>query len=290
MHYLLAITWWKNSRAEPNNFMAAFVSRFVLKHSRKIGCILRAPGLRTVTRYVSHRVLPPDDLLWVQVRGGPGKGLWLKLRPRTGGDVYNGRTEPILQQVLLRHLHKGMVFYDLGANLGLFSLIAARLVGNDGRVFAFEADNEVAGRLQNHIDKNGFTNVRLVQRAVWSSSGSVAFRHADPLNSPDLGCGTVVQTTAEPNTTSVASISLDDFVKAEAKPHLIKCDVEGAETQVFEGATKLLTEHRPSIICEVHSTDNRIRLDALLRGLRYRLEWLTETHFLAVPIETPVSS
>ena len=70
-----------------------------------------------------------EDLTWVQVQRGIGEGLWFRLNPRTGRDVVEGGGEPEVQDVLRTHLRAGMTFYDVGANIGFFSLAAARLVG-----------------------------------------------------------------------------------------------------------------------------------------------------------------
>ncbi|PYT56961.1 MAG: hypothetical protein DMG35_21155, partial [Acidobacteria bacterium] len=52
-----------------------------------------------------------------------------------------------------RYLLPGMTFYDIGANIGFFSLLAARIIGAQGRVVAFEADPEVAQRLRDHVER-----------------------------------------------------------------------------------------------------------------------------------------
>ena len=67
-----------------------------------------------------------------------------------------------MQTIVAERLRPGMVFYDLGANIGLFTLLAARLVGGTGKVFSFEPDSENATRLRRNIERNGFTNVTVV--------------------------------------------------------------------------------------------------------------------------------
>jgi protein-L-isoaspartate O-methyltransferase len=82
--------------------------------------------------------------------------LSLHLNPRTGKTYLDGVGEPEVQAALQKYLHPGMVFYDIGANIGFFSLLAARLVGKEGRVAAFEADPEIARRLREHAARNEF--------------------------------------------------------------------------------------------------------------------------------------
>jgi FkbM family methyltransferase len=196
---------------------------------------------------------------------------------------WEGACEPAAQEVLSKHLGPGMVFYDLGANLGFFTLLAARMVGPKGKVVAFEADPEVARRAIENVEKNGAENVRIIQRAVWSSTGTVPFCRAEISESPERGTGKVVPPTATGSETiSVPCIALDDFVRNERPPDMIKCDVEGAEGEAFEGGRQMLYDHRPLVLCELHSERNRTWLTKLFGSLDYSLRWITTRHFLAI--------
>ena len=167
---------------------------------RGLFCDLRSPlaGLRRVPvlglrlSWVGGKLVPRESLTWVQVRHGIGQGLWLRLYPRTGQITFEGGSELEVQQALQEHLRPGMTFYDVGANIGFFTLVAARVVGNGGRVVAFEADPEIAERLRDHVAGNKFDWVVVKEKAVWSSSGPLQFARADRLRSPDRGLGHVV--------------------------------------------------------------------------------------------------
>ena len=87
------------------------------------------PVLGNLAHRLSYRILPADEKVWARVERGSGEGLWLELNPRTGQLYLHGDVEPAIQKVLAERLKPGMVFYDLGANIGFFSLLAARLVG-----------------------------------------------------------------------------------------------------------------------------------------------------------------
>jgi FkbM family methyltransferase len=185
---------------------------------------------------------------------------------------------------MVEHVRPGMIFYDLGANAGFFSLLAARMVGTTGKVFSFEADPEVAQRLRGNVDRNGFKNVRVIQKAAWSLTGSVIFSRSNESRSPERGWGKVVSSPARTqNTVAVPCTSLDDFARTEPPPDFIKCDVEGAECEVFKGARKMLAKHTPLVACEVHSDQNRAQLTQLFHALHYSLTWFTPAHFLASP-------
>ena len=130
-------------------------------------------------RWASAKLIPRDSLIWVKVQHGPARGIWLRLNPRTGRDYYLGDVEPEVQSVLQKYLRPGMVFYDIGANIGFFSLLAARVMGSQGRIVAFEADPEIAARLREHVARNQGALISVEEKAVWSSSDSVSFVRAD---------------------------------------------------------------------------------------------------------------
>jgi len=162
------------------------------------------------------------------------------------------------------------------------SLLAARLVGSLGRVVAFEADPEVAGRLREHVERNEFGWIAVEQQAVWSEPRTVFFARTDPATSPDRGLGHVVaEDTGE--TISVSAVSLDEYTSSHAAPDFLKCDVEGAEVEVFRGARRLLTEKRPGIICEMHSEENQRALLEEFARLGYSCKPCGTNHVLAIP-------
>jgi FkbM family methyltransferase len=233
-------------------------------------------------RWASGRLLPRDSLVWVQVQRGPAQGLWLYLNPRTGRNYFEGGGEPEVQAALQRYLRPGMTFYDIGANIGFFSLLAARIVGEGGRVIAVEADPEIAARLRGHINRNNLGVISVEEKAVWSEPGTVFFARTDPTMSPDRGLGHVVPDGAT-DTIQVSAVSLDEYVRTAPGPDFLKCDVEGAEVEVFRGAQRLLTEKRPIILCEMHSAENHRVLLGEFASFGYACESIDEQHVLALP-------
>jgi FkbM family methyltransferase len=238
------------------------------------------PGLR----WASAKLIPRDALTWVQVQRGPAWGIWLHLNPRTGVDYFNGDIEPEVQAALGKYLRAGMTVYDIGANIGFFSLLAARLVGAAGRVTAFEADPEIAARLRENVERNKGAPISVEEKAVWSSSSPVFFARADAEVSPDRGLGHVIDNDAERSavgTIRVEAVSIDEYVGKAEGPDFIKCDVEGAEVEVFRGAAKLLNEKLPIILCEMHGDKNRQTLLKVFEKLGYRCEPCGNNHVLA---------
>ena len=207
---------------------------------------------------VSHRVLPLDEKVWARVEAGPAQGLWLELNPRTGQNYLRGDAEQTVQKILAERLRPGMVFYDLGANIGLFTLLAARLVGDSGKVFSFEPDPEIAARLRRNIQRNGFTNVTVVETGIWSATTKLNFLKSGA-DSPDHGIGKFLATENGAGGTLTQCVSLDDFTQdaSVTPPDALKCDVEGAEVEALRGGAKLFQSRHPWIVCEMHSDANR---------------------------------
>jgi FkbM family methyltransferase len=227
----------------------------------------------------------------MQPRMGLAQGLWLNVDPRYENDYVRGIYEPTLQTLLTHHLHLGGVLYDVGAHIGFFSLLAARLVGEFGSVYAFEADPENVRRIEQHISRAGFTQTQVVPMAAWAHSGSLHFQRASEFSSRNRG--SVVGTDGAVNTgeiIEVKAIALDEFSANHRPPTLIKIDVEGGEREVLLGAEHVLNGDRPVLICEVHNHGACDFIGPYLAKMRYSLEWFGREarfpcHVLAIPSE-----
>jgi FkbM family methyltransferase len=266
------------------NFSEGRLGRAFLRFSAPFTKLRRFPVIGPGLRWASARLIPRDALTWVQVQRGAAQGIWLHLNPRTGRDYFNDDVEPEVQAVLRVYLRSGMTVYDIGANIGFFSLLAARLVGGIGPVTAFEADPEIAARLRENVSRNQGAPISVEEKAVWSSSNQLLFARANAEASPDRGLGHVIDNDSEesaPGTIRVEGVSVDEYVRKSAAPDFIKCDVEGAEVEVFRGAEKLLKERRPLILCEMHGEENRQTLLKLFADLGYRGEPCGKNHILA---------
>ena len=149
------------------------------------------------------------------------------------------RYEPGTTQLVERLLERGMVFVDVGAHVGYYTLLAANRVGPMGKVYAFEPESANFSILEENIGLNGYQNIVPVKSAVSSRSGSSTLyltaldngRHSTYHHDlPEIGSEVVIETT------------LDAFFEAEGWPRvdLVKMDVEGAEADVLRGMEGLL--------------------------------------------------
>lgn len=253
------------------------------------GSVRDLPLLGEMARGVVARLVPRGCRVWMQPRAGLAQGIWLNVDPRFEGSYVEGLYEPILQQVLAEHLREGGTFYDVGAHIGFFSLIAARLVGQRGAVFAFEADPQNAARIEQHAARGGFAHLQVQPQAVWSESAILHFQRASGASSRNTG--SVVKTSAGQGATEiieVKAVTLDEFTRGQRPPTLIKVDVEGGEADVLRGADRLFSTAQPSLICEIHHQQASDFAEAFLVQKGYALHWIdreadARRHLLAEP-------
>jgi FkbM family methyltransferase len=255
-----------------------WIGNFALHSFLPVRFLRRIPIIGRLIHRLSYALLPKGERIWMRIKRGPAEGLWVEVNPRTGREYVYGLTEDAVQIAVSKSLSPGMIVYDIGANIGLFSMLAARLVGASGKVFSFEPDPENAARLRRNIEKNRFDNVSVRNVGVWSSSGSFNFIPADS-GSPDHGTGRFNPISQSGVLTSCTS--LDDFAKVAPPPDLIKCDVEGAEVEVLRGATGVFQSGRPILICEIHSPENDHAARELLDRLGYVCTNVDSQHILA---------
>jgi len=152
---------------------------------------------------------------------------------------------------LISNLNLGDVVYDIGANIGIYTVILAKAVGNNGKVVAFEPEKESADRLQDNVKINNLNNVQIVRKALGdnNSQGKLYIGKT-------TGNFSLVKTYEEGiNYQTVEIIKGDEFVKAQNLPipKLVKIDIEGYEYSALSGLRETLIHPDCKIICcEVH--------------------------------------
>jgi FkbM family methyltransferase len=239
-------------------------------------------GIPVIGRLVQKLVrtaLPPGARLWIRIPEGLGAGLWMYADPRFDLGYVNGDYEPWIQNLLKSELRVGDCYYEVGAHTGFFVLIASRFVGTEGKIVAFEPDPDNLANLRANVAKNGIDQVVVVEAAVWSSPGEVTFERA--LGESNRTQGRIL---SEPNPRleriPVKTVQLDELVFGQGypAPRLIKMDVEGAEWGALQGASRLLSEIKPRLLCEVHDPGQMDLIQNYLRGFGYEAERWNPVH------------
>ncbi|WP_109156055.1 MULTISPECIES: FkbM family methyltransferase [unclassified Azospirillum] len=205
---------------------------------------------KKIARFVIKAANRGGVSITVQVRSGVGQGLRIQLLNATR-DHLNGTCEPPVQQCLADCLKSGDVFLDIGANIGFFSIIAARLVGIRGRVVAVEPVLANVSCIQENARVNGLGNVTVLPVAAGACNGTgtlhlTAHSGGATLSSDDLPPDVT-------DKTEVPVLSIDGLIDSGriAVPAMVKIDVEGTELAVLDGMRRTLDSHHPMIVFEV---------------------------------------
>ena len=214
---------------------------------RKLAILLFRKGMaffsgRGLTRFgpvMSMRLLA---LRFYQTRLTPGVAMvqghkmYLDSRDSLLLSVF-GVHEPTETQLVTDTVRPGDTVLDIGANIGYYTLILAKCVGEQGRVYAFEPDPSNFALLKKNVEANGYSNVVLEQKAVSDRSGSIRLYlsqdHKADHRTYDSGDGREYL--------DVESVRLDEYFKDyQGLIGFVKMDVQGAEAGVIEGARSLL--------------------------------------------------
>lgn len=137
----------------------------------------------------------------------------------------------------LKNIKEGDIVVDIGANIGFFTLLFSKLVGNSGKVYSFEPELTNFHLLKKNIEINNCKNVKLINKAVSNKTGKLL------LNLSEKGCGMhyLTDIQKEKNTIQVDVITLDDFFKnLKNEVDFIKIDAEGSELNAIKGMNMIL--------------------------------------------------
>jgi len=203
---------------------------------------------------------------------------------------YHGWYEGGTTRLFERLLKPGMRFVDVGANIGWFSLLAAKLVGNSGAVYAFEPEVTCARFLRKSAQENGFANLQIEQLCVSNSVGSITLYVAVASHG---GNSTIRRSESQSYQFSRPQdcTSLDAyFEKSQKSISLLKIDVEGAEPEVLEGAQRLVVSELVERIIMEWNPDSWIEKRDLLNSLfqKYRVYVVANT--VPFPLLRPISN
>jgi FkbM family methyltransferase len=193
------------------------------------------------------------------ITGSSNHGCWL------------GSYEYAKQKAFSAAVKRGYSVYDLGANVGFYSLLASVLVGSEGGVFSFEPVPRNLRFLRRHLELNGVKNCSVWDVAVGRFEGTASF---DMGLDPSTGHLSVESL----GTFSVHTVALDSLVASKKlpPPNLIKCDIEGGEYDALSGAASTLAKYGPTIFLATHGPEVHEQCCRFLADLHYRLTPLDE--------------
>jgi FkbM family methyltransferase len=178
-------------------------------------------------------------------------------------------------------LQPGDTFIDAGANIGVYTVLAARLVGTNGKVIAVEMMPNTADQLAHNLALNSITNVTVCRAALSNMSGQIVTAVVTP---GKYGQASIAKGSADDAAVrlEVRTTTLDELTSDLSSVRLIKMDLEGAEAVGLQGAAKLL-QKSDFLIYESwgksHSDSNPV--DSCLRQAEYVLNRIDGNNWLA---------
>ncbi|MFW9801863.1 MAG: FkbM family methyltransferase [Candidatus Thorarchaeota archaeon] len=149
---------------------------------------------------------------------------------------YNGIHEPETTAYLRANVTPGCIAVDIGANVGYFTLLFARLVGASGKVFAFEPDERMFPFLEENVRLNGYENVNLDSRAISDHNGQQRFFLNSHLSRSGLTPSRNIKRITEVETVRLDNLNLE-------RVDWVKIDVEGSELSVLKGMKRTISEN-----------------------------------------------
>jgi FkbM family methyltransferase len=233
------------------------------------GLTVRHPGRSfcgRVARGIAWTTVQPGSAICAQVPGGASVEF--------GADTLIGcffwtmgtfeRSELL---AALRLAVPGTYAFDVGANVGLFTVVMSRAVGPTGRVVAVEPVADTVGELRENLKRNECTNVDVVEGAAAAVTGEIPLILTDDPALHSAG-GDLMRGHPIIQTATVNAYTLDEIWIAAGQPEvsLVKIDVEGGEQGVLLGATQMISRCQPAVIIEVNDPNSVGRVVELLHG------------------------
>ena len=196
------------------------------------GKLLRLP-LNLLPKKTPVRIISGKSRGKKWIVGSTDHGAWL------------GTYESVKQDTFVRFVRKNMIVYDIGAHVGIYTLLSSILVGNKGHVIAFEPLPENLNYLYKHINLNDLSNVRVIEAAISDMTGFFNF---------SIGSSSTTGQLNETGDLIVQTFTLDEVVLRDKLPlpDVIKIDIEGAEAKALRGAVDILTKSSPVIFLATH--------------------------------------
>ena len=177
--------------------------------------------------FIESSVKTEDHIMFLD----KGDNLGLSVNP-----IYGESDTKIVKKLI----KNGDVVLDIGANIGYYTLIFAKLVGNSGKVFAFEPEPENFKILQKNIKINEYANVFLEQKAVSNNNEKLTLYISDK-----AGRHSIYKLKKYVKSIDIESVTIDNYLKKNniEKINFVKIDVEGAELNVLQGIQNLLDKN-----------------------------------------------
>lgn len=263
--------------------------QFAHKHAPSL-----IPGLYRMLRGVT-----PRNDLQIVIQNGILKGRAFCCSLRDERDYWLGTWEPETQDCAREWIRPGFVVFDVGVHKGFFTLLAASLVKDQGRVVAFEPHpgNRRMTLSNTALNQDLATRIKVEPLAISDQTGTERFECGHDGSS--TAALTRAKTGGDSGGVEVQTVTLDEYIAtSNIRPDFIKMDIEGAEKFALRGMIETLAHVRPAVLIEIHDSACSDELQRCLREHRYvakrlngeafheQVAWKGRDQFLLLPAES----
>lgn len=245
-----------------NDYIEKLNECIVLQGQSKAHKILIIPGKLLIARILMQVARLLNKTIQVKAPVFWGDEMVLVFPEGISGQLFQYgylNHEEGLTAFMLRYLKPGMVFFDIGAHFGYYTLLGAELVGYNGQVHSFEpTPNTFQILLRNTTDK---TNIKINNIAIWSNDAELLLKDFGlQLSGYNSLCAARLEESESknirPQQHRVQATSLDSYIEHNnVLPDFIKIDAESAEYNILQGMENILARHRPLVCFEVGDMD-----------------------------------
>lgn len=210
------------------------------------------PGFRRISLLLPKWLLPRPETVGAHILKLPnGLKLWIDPSRDKGVErslFETGTYEKGTLHFIKNNISKGQTFVDVGANIGLMSIIAQKKVGETGQVWAFEAHPKTFEILEKNLELNDLNSVHSFECGLGNRKEKLTLYDNWSIN---RGAASTVVQAENAKTTEISILTLDEVVIGQGIfVDMIKIDVEGMEWEVLDGAKRTIETCRPILIVE----------------------------------------
>jgi FkbM family methyltransferase len=209
-----------------------------------------------------------DKLRVLKMRKGLFRGILLEVNLKNQLALIFGTPEIHLQKAIKEYISVADTVFDIGSNIGYVSIAMSKIVGEQGKVYSFEAIPETSNKCKRNLELNSCVNVNLINKALSDQSETVVFRIPDGGETHSMASMIWHSSAKDSVEVEVESITIDARFSS-LSPTFVKIDVEGAEGKVIKGMQGLIKRCNPVIFIECSEAGREVAWDVLRNQNKY---------------------
>lgn len=246
----------------------------------------KLPFVKSIYDYIYPKIIP-ERIVLKEIQGNK---MYLNLNDKIISTklFINGIWEETETNLIKNILQRDMIVVDIGAHIGYYTLIAARLVGKNGKVYAFEPNPDNFTLLKKNVKENNYKNVCLINKAISNKEGFLKLF----INPESSGSGSIYEKDNNKNCINIKATTLDNSLKNIKKIDIIKIDIEGAEILALEGMNNIIERNKDiKLIIEFNKEGIRklghepIDFINKLKKFNFKIKVINEKSNSIIPIE-----